>query len=332
MWCSNKLNFIVVAVSISAVGALIAPLSGWAQMAGNMQYTERSDGGVDISFGNGCYLWYNRYARRGGSSGGCTERQYARADEAAKSYLNISGTDDGAGSVAPEDQMQKYCQGEASAELGVNPRDISTRPPERSKSGRFIVWGQSPPYGSNVTTFVCGFDDRGRFQKVEIKSQPNNTGGSSSSDSISVAQMPKYCQGEASATLGTRPAYISTQRAVDGTNGYVVYGQSPPEGGPNTTAFECNFDWNGVFRGVVVTSRPGSGWNTPGNASPDNGQLPRTAENRCREVFGVQANITEVSPLRPGFWEVILESRSGPRMAACTVSNRGDIQNWVEMN
>ena len=225
------------------------PFSGQAQMAGKMQFTDRSDGGVNIQFKNGCFIWYNQYASRGGNTGGCTDQQFFRADEAANSRLNgnAGGASSGSGNSVSEGQMQKFCQGEASAELGVNPRDISTRPVEKTNSGRFIVWGQSPPYGSNVTTFACGFDSRGRFQKVEVKSRPND------------------------------------------------------------------------------------GWN-PSNGNSGNTRLPGAAESRCREVFGASSDITEVSPLRPGYWEVILQARSGRRMAACTVASNGDIQNWVELN
>ena len=115
MYYLNKLNLSVIASITLALGALAMPVSGQAQMAGKMQFTDRSDGGLNIQFKNGCFIWYDQYASRGGSTGGCTDQQFFRADEAANSRLNGAGTSSGSGNSVPEGQMQKYCQGEASA-------------------------------------------------------------------------------------------------------------------------------------------------------------------------------------------------------------------------
>ncbi|MEO1457616.1 MAG: hypothetical protein AAFV49_08635 [Pseudomonadota bacterium] len=61
--------------------------------------------------------------------------------------------------------MQRYCQGEASAKFHQRPGNILTLPVERSR-GRFIVPGQFPPRGRRVTTFECRFDANGRFLRV----------------------------------------------------------------------------------------------------------------------------------------------------------------------
>ncbi len=61
--------------------------------------------------------------------------------------------------------MQRYCQGEASAKFHQRPQNILTLPVERSR-GRFIVYGQFPPQGRRVTTFECRFDANGRFLRV----------------------------------------------------------------------------------------------------------------------------------------------------------------------
>lgn len=72
----------------------------------------------------------------------------------------------GSGQVVAQQDMGRYCAGEASGAFGVRPQEISTLPLERS-GGQFIVYGQYPPDGTNVTTFQCYFDGSGRFVRVE---------------------------------------------------------------------------------------------------------------------------------------------------------------------
>lgn len=72
----------------------------------------------------------------------------------------------GSGQVVAQQDMGRYCVGEASGAFSVRPQEISTLPLERS-GGQYIVYGQYPPDGSNVTTFQCYFDSAGRFIRVE---------------------------------------------------------------------------------------------------------------------------------------------------------------------
>jgi hypothetical protein len=48
--------------------------------------------------------------------------------------------------------MSDFCTGEAAAELGTRPRNITTLPVEKS-GGKYIAYGQSPAEGQDVTTF-----------------------------------------------------------------------------------------------------------------------------------------------------------------------------------
>lgn len=231
-----RFDFTAIAVVVMA-GFMTFPITGQAR---DIEVMDRSDGGVDVEFPNGCFINYDRYGNRGAHQNRCKNQQLERADEAVKNHMDNHGST--SGDSVPEAQMQRYCQGEASAELNERPNYISTLPVERMGS-QYVVYGQSPPSGSNATTF------------------------------------------------------------------------------------ECTFNKHGVFRGVEVTMRPNQG----GNNSGSNG-LPSRAERKCLDSFGGSAKVTQVSPLSAGYWEVIMQNNAGTRMAACTVSSSGEIQDWAEMN
>ncbi len=72
------------------------------------------------------------------------------------------------------DQMQKYCQGEASAAFGQRPQDILTLPPEERDNGAHSVYGQYPPSGSKVTTFECRFTPKNHFNFVKKTGKEHN--------------------------------------------------------------------------------------------------------------------------------------------------------------
>ena len=63
--------------------------------------------------------------------------------------------------------MMRYCQGEASARFKQRPQDILTLPVETTSAGGYRVYGQYPPKGNKVKTFVCKFDPDGLFRGVE---------------------------------------------------------------------------------------------------------------------------------------------------------------------
>jgi len=60
--------------------------------------------------------------------------------------------------------------------------------------------------------------------------------------------------------------------------------------------------------------------------------IPKRAKKACRERFGVDNvdHIKTVSPLKPGWWEIIIKGKGG-RQVACTVNESGSISNWVKM-
>ncbi|MFO1060852.1 MAG: hypothetical protein U1E53_28245 [Dongiaceae bacterium] len=151
--------------------------------------------------------------------------------------------------------MPKYCQGKAAAMLGTRPNNVLTLPVERD-GDKYIVPGQSPRDGSDVTTFQCRFNSRREFLKVVVTGTPQ--GGSQASGPgkpVAESEMAKYCQGEAAGLLNTRPVYILTLPVERDNGQYVVPGQSPPEG-TQVTTFNCLFDGQRVFQRVVVTGRP----------------------------------------------------------------------------
>jgi len=144
---------------------------------------------------------------------------------------------------------------------------------------------------------------------------------SSSGNSVQEGQMRKYCQGEASAKLDVRPNYLSTDEVERQGNKYVVRG----EVNDSNDTFKCTFNRDGVFQGVDVKRGGGYGSN-------DSGDIPGSAKRKCTDTFGNSPEVTSVSALRPGYWEVIMQDRNGPRSVSCTVTSSGTIEDWVELN
>jgi hypothetical protein len=153
------------------------------------------------------------------------------------------------------------------------------------------------------------------------------TGTAVTADAKIVAEpeMAAFCKGEAAAKLGTRPRNIMTLPVEKSGGKYIVYGQSPAEGSDVTT-FECKFGSDRKYQGIKITSRPAGG------GAADTGGAPPAAMARCRDMVGVPAKVETVSPLRPGFTEIILRENASGRRIACTVSDAGEITDWVELN
>lgn len=55
------------------------------------------------------------------------------------------------------------------------------------------------------------------------------------------------------------------------------------------------------------------------------------AKGACLYKIGVDAEIAQASALKPGYWELIMKAKSGHKKVACTVSDDGEIADWVEM-
>ena len=142
---------------------------------------------------------------------------------------------------------------------------------------------------------------------------------------VAEPKMAAFCTGEAATKLGTRPHNILTLPVEKSGGEYIVYGQSPAKGAEVTT-FECKLGSDRKYQGIKITSRPAGG------ASADNSGAPPAAMARCRDMVGMPAKVETVSPLRPGFTEIILRENASGRRIACTASDAGEITDWVEMN
>jgi hypothetical protein len=142
---------------------------------------------------------------------------------------------------------------------------------------------------------------------------------------VAEPEMATFCTGEAAAKLGTRPRNILTLPVEKSGGKYIVYGQSPAEGADVTT-FECKFGSDRKYQGIKITGRPAGG------GSADHGGAPPAAMKACREMVGVPAKVETVSPLRPGFTEIILRENASGRRIACTATDQGSIEDWVELN
>lgn len=180
----------------------------------------------------------------------------------------------------------------------------------------------------NVTRHMEGQAHVYKWQHRNIKVSFNSA-GNSQGGGVPQAQMARFCQGEASSTLSVRPTEIMTESVRRQGGRYIVEGQTPPSGS-NATKFKCTFDGNGQFENVVVTQRGGN--HHQSNNRPNQGTIPPAARARCLNNFGggASTNVRTVSALRPGFWEVIMDSQN--RSVACTVTDAGQIEDWVELN
>jgi hypothetical protein len=142
---------------------------------------------------------------------------------------------------------------------------------------------------------------------------------------VAEPEMAAFCIGEAAAKLGTRPRNILTLPVERSGGEFFVFGQSPTEGADVTT-FQCTFGADREYRGITITSRPAD------TASADTGGAPPAAMAACRDMVGVPATVETVSALRPGFTEIILREDASGRRIACTATDDGSIEDWVELN
>jgi hypothetical protein len=152
-------------------------------------------------------------------------------------------------------------------------------------------------------------------------------GGAATAEAKVVAEpeMAAFCTGEAAAKLGTRPRNILTLPVEKSGGKYTVFGQSPAEGADVTT-FECMFGADRKYKGIKITGRPSGG------GASDSGGAPPEAMTACKGMVGVPAKVEVVSPLRPGFTEIILRENASGRRIACTATDQGSIEDWVELN
>ena len=141
---------------------------------------------------------------------------------------------------------------------------------------------------------------------------------------VSEAAMVSHCAEAAATELGVMMNDVLTLPAERTSGKFHVYGQYPASG-QNVTLFECQYDSKRTFLGLSVKGHHGHQTEAAGSA-------PRAAQRACTDMMGVAVKIETVSQLRPGFHEIIMKETAGNRRVACTVSDSGSIEDWVEMN
>ena len=141
---------------------------------------------------------------------------------------------------------------------------------------------------------------------------------------VSEAAMVSHCAEAAATELGVMMNDVLTLPAERTSGKFHVYGQYPATGN-NPTLFECQYDGKRTFLGLSVKGHHG-------HHSEAASTAPRAAQRACTDMMGAAVNIEKVSALRPGFHEIIMKEINGNRRVACTVSDSGALEDWVEMN
>jgi len=173
--------------------------------------------------------------------------RHASARLLMASGLTLAGSAALAAPVA-EGDMLKYCQGEAASKFDVSPREILTMPLQRSGSG-YVVYGQYPQQGSNVTRFECHYSPSRTFQNLTQSGASGGSSGGGTGGAVAVADMPRYCQDRAASKFGQNPSNVTTKPAEKNDGRYKVVGHYARPG-HNGDKFVCDFDKKGVFQGV----------------------------------------------------------------------------------
>jgi hypothetical protein len=141
---------------------------------------------------------------------------------------------------------------------------------------------------------------------------------------VAEPRMASHCAEAAATELGVMMNDVLTLPVERTGSKYHVYGQYPASG-RDVTLFECQYDVNKRFLAISVQGHHGHHTEAAGSA-------PRTAQRACSDMVGVPVRIEKVSPLRPGYHEIIMKETNSARRVACTVSDSGSIEDWVEMN
>ena len=95
--------------------------------------------------------------------------------------------------IVAEPEMAAFCTGEAAAKLGTRPRNILTLPVEKT-GGKYIVYGQSPADGADVTTFECTFGSDRKYSGIKITGRP--AGGESADNGGAPPAAMAACKGK----------------------------------------------------------------------------------------------------------------------------------------
>jgi hypothetical protein len=68
---------------------------------------------------------------------------------------------------------------------------------------------------------------------------------------VAPGNMVAYCRGEAASYFGTGPKYIETEKLVKNKDGSHSVKGTAGLGTEGKKSFQCNYDKNGNFKGVV---------------------------------------------------------------------------------
>jgi hypothetical protein len=111
---------------------------------------------------------------------------------------------------------------------------------------------------------------------------------------------------------------------------YFVNAQISREDG-SLMMIECQFDSKKKFKTISIDGQVFKITGSAAAAAPT-GQVPDAASASCLDKLAGPATIQQVSPLRPGYFELIIKEKNSGRKVACTVYKDGTIEDWVEMN
>jgi hypothetical protein len=136
--------------------------------------------------------------------------------------------------------------------------------------------------------------------------------------------MASHCAEAAATELGVMMNDVLTL-PVERTSGKYPRLRAVPGLRSERHLFECQYDGNRNFIGISVQGHHGHHGEAASGA-------PRSAQRACTDMMGGTVQIEQVSPLRPGYYEIIMKATDRARRVACTVSDRGSIEDWVEMN
>lgn len=139
-------------------------------------------------------------------------------------------------------------------------------------------------------------------------------------------ELENYCAEEAMVRLNVDRSAITTLPTELSKGNFYVNGEAMT--GEGLVGFECRFGKNRALKGFKSN---GSG-NSAATAPAAPAGVPKPALDKCLETFGLPAKVKMVSPLKPGYYEIILRAKNGSRQVACTVFKTGEqIEDWVEM-
>lgn len=162
------------AASVALLTAACNHTAGPAPSSAPPEIITGTNGEGEVIFSNNCVVYYAADGSRRDSLPACSAGQISDADSAMAAYRReqgLAGPQESSaapahGQPVAQSDMARYCMGEASGAFNVSPRDIATLPVEQI-SGGYVVYGQYPQTGQNVTTFECHFDSAGVFRTVQ---------------------------------------------------------------------------------------------------------------------------------------------------------------------